>query len=91
MLEITRDLKDILICALRYALGRKTYITSLVADYIMEHQELIDERVKNVMLNDLNNYFRCRKGTITRFGKSTDDNCDYNKWLQLKKWLEEIK
>ena len=90
MIEITRDLKDILICALRYALGRKTYITSLVADYIMEHQELIDERVKNVMLNDLNNYFRCRKATITRFGKPTDDDCDYNKWMELKKWLEEI-
>ena len=89
MLEITRDLKDILICALRYALGRKTYITGLVADYIMEHREFIDERVKNVMLNDLNNYFRCRKGTITRFGKPNDDECDYNKWLELKNWLEE--
>ena len=28
MIEITRDLKDIVCCSLRYALGRKTYITN---------------------------------------------------------------
>ena len=53
MIEITRDLKDIVCCSLRYALGRKTYITSLVSDYIIDHPELIDERVKNVMLKDI--------------------------------------
>ena len=88
MIEITRDLKDIVCCSLRYALGRKTYITSLVSDYIIDHPELIDERVKGVMLKDLENYFRCRKGTTTRFGKPTDNDCDYQSWLRLKEWLE---
>lgn len=83
MLEITRDLKDIVICSLRYALGRKTYITSLVADYIMEHKELIDNRVKMIMLKDLEDYFENRNDYYK------DDECDYQSWLKLKKWLEE--
>ena len=83
MLEITRDLKDIVICSLRYALGRRTYITSLVANYIMEHPELIDERVKGIMLKDIEEYLECRNIYYK------DDECDYQSWLKLKNWLEE--
>ncbi len=82
MLEITRDLKDIVCCSLRYALGRRTYITSFVADYIMEHKELIDNRVKTIMLKDLDDYFENRNDYYK------DDECDYQSWLKLKKWLE---
>lgn len=82
MIEITRDLKDIVCCSLRYALGRKTYITSLVSDYIIDHPELIDERVKNVMLKDIEEYLDCRNIYYK------DDECDYQSWLRLKEWLE---
>lgn len=84
MIEITRDLKDIVCCSLRYALGRKTYITSLVSDYIMEHPELIDERVKGVMLKDIEEYLDCRNIYYK------DDECDYQSWLKLKNWLEDL-
>lgn len=83
MLEITRDLKDIVCCSLRYALGRRTYITSLISDYVMEHPELIDERVRGIMLKDIEEYLECRNIYYK------DDECDYNKWLELKNWLEE--
>ena len=82
MIEITRDLKDIVCCSLRYALGRKTYITSLVSDYIINHPELIDERVKDVMLKDIEEYLDCRNIYYK------DDECDYQSWLRLKEWLE---
>ena len=82
MIEITRDLKDIVCCSLRYALGRKTYITSLVSDYIIDHPELIDERVKDVMLKDIEEYLDCRNIYYK------DDECDYRSWLRLKEWLE---
>lgn len=82
MIEITRDLKDIVCCSLRYALGRKTYITSLVSDYIIDHPELIDERVKDVMLKDIEEYLDCRNIYYK------DDECDYQYWLRLKEWLE---
>lgn len=82
MLEITRDLKDIVCCSLRYALGRRTYITLLISGYIMEHPELIDERVKGIMLKDIEEYLECRNIYYK------DDECDYQSWLKLKKWLE---
>lgn len=82
MIEITRDLKDIVCCSLRYALGRKTYITSLVSDYIIDHPELIDERVKDVMLKDIEEYLDRRNIYYN------DNECDYQSWLRLKEWLE---
>lgn len=79
-----RDLKDMIISALRYALGRRTYITGLTADFIMRYPELIDERVKGVMLSDLEEYFRKREFC------DIDDECDYNTWKGLYNWLERI-
>lgn len=79
------DFQDIVISALRYALGRRTYITQSTADFIKEYPEIIDKRVKQVMLNDLNEYFNMRDNCY-----HIDDNCDYNTWLDLKRWLEDI-
>ena len=78
------DFQDIVISALRYALGRRTYITKSTANFIKEYPEIIDKRVKKVMLNDLEQYFNMRDNTY-----SIDDNCDYNTWLDLKEWLDE--
>ncbi len=83
-IQIDNDLKDIVISALRYALGRKTYITHLTANYIMGHPELIDERVRKVMLNDLRRYFDQREEHLIY-----DDKCDYRAWTILRDWLEE--
>lgn len=84
MIEVSRDLKDIVISSLRYALGRRTYITDLTANYIMEHPELIDNRVKKIMLEDIDKYLDSREIYYK------DDECDYQNWLKLKKWLEEL-
>lgn len=51
-----RDLKDMLISALRYAIGRHTYIVDETIDFIKDNSFLIDGRVQSVMLNDLHDY-----------------------------------
>ena len=79
-----RDLKDMIMCALRYSLGRRTYITSLTADFIRRYPELIDDRVKAVMLRDLEEYFRKREFC------DIDDECDFNTWKSLYNWLERL-
>ena len=83
---IIKDLhnfQDIVISALRYSLGRRTYITYETADFIKKHNEIINERVKNVMLRDLEEYFNCRDVYYK------DDECDYNTWKDLYEWLKE--
>ena len=85
MVEIDRDLRDIVISAVRYALGRRTTMPSATTEYIMTHSELVDSRVKQVLLRDLEWYFR-----LWEAGKQVDDRCDYDTWLLFKKWLEKL-
>lgn len=82
MIEITHELKDMIIGSLRYALRRRTYITSETAEFIIEHPELIDERVRSVMIRDLTEYFAERE-----ISEWKDDECDYQNWLRLYNWL----
>lgn len=81
MIPIDYDLKDIVISALRYAIGRKTYVTSEISEYIMEHPELIDTRVRDVMLKDLEE--------IDKYYEK--DDIDYKVFDKLRKWLEKLK
>lgn len=81
MIEIDRDLKDMIISALRYAIGRKTYITEETCSYIRKHPELIDDRVKMVILKDLEDIYRYY---------DENDEVDLPEFLKLKKWLEDL-
>lgn len=83
MIEITNDLKDMIICALRYSIGRRTYVTSQTANFIKDNPRLIDDKVRQIMLNDLNDYFNMRDNCYC-----IDDRCDHDTWLDLKAWLE---
>lgn len=80
MIEINYELQDIVLCALRYAIGRKTYVTSEVCEFIMKHPNLIDDRVKTVMLRDLED--------LDRYYKK--DDIDYLPFDILRKWLNLI-
>lgn len=80
-----RNLQDVVICALRYALGRRTYITSLVPEFIVENSEIVDERTCIVMLRDLGRYVEDR-----RSGLIVDDSCDLNSWVALQNYLFQL-
>lgn len=73
---------DIMIMALRYSLGRKTYVTNEVPDFIKDNSEYISQRVCIVMLRDLAYYFDNRKT-----GLINDDKCDYDSWVQFQNFL----
>ena len=65
------DFGDIMILALRYSLGRRTYVTDEVPAFIMQNEEHINERICVVMLRDIDEYLQDRyKGLIK------DDECD---------------
>lgn len=49
-----RDFRDICICALRYALGRHTYVVEEVCSFIKDNATLVlDKRVIEVMVRDI--------------------------------------
>lgn len=80
MIQVNYELQDIVICALRYAIGRKTYVTEETCDYIWKHPELINKRVKEVMLRDLKD--------IDKYYKTTD--IDYKIFKGFEQWLESL-
>ena len=84
-IEIDYDLRDIVISAVRYALGRRTMIPGATTEYIMTHSKLVDSRVKQVLLRDLEWYFH-----LWEAGQQIDDKCDYETWYHYKKWLEKL-
>lgn len=81
MIEINYELKDMIISALRYAIGSRTYITEETCSFIKEHPELIDRRVKEIMLSDL-------EGVHRYYDKS--DSIDLPAFISLKNWLEKL-
>lgn len=81
VVEIDRDLKDLIISSFRYALGRNTYITLLTCDYIKNHPELIDERVKKVLLEDLEQ--------LDFFYDNISDT-DYKLFSNFRVWLKKL-
>lgn len=81
-IEDIHDLQDMIISALRYSLGRRTYITDTTSEFIKKYPKLVDERVCIVMLRDINWYLKDRANGLIK-----DDNCDYNSWINLQNWL----
>lgn len=80
-LKLDYQLRDMFISALRYAIGRKSYIVEETVDFIMKNPDLLDDRTRSVMLNDLHeveNYY----GT---------DKTDLNEFYKLKGWLYDLK
>lgn len=73
--------KNIIISAFRYAIGRHTYILDETLEFIEEHSQVIDERVKYVMLRDIDNRL------------SEWDNhweMDKERIIEFQKWLLEL-
>ena len=79
MIELKNDyiLKDMIISAFRYALGRHSYIVTETIEFIQNNPKLIDKRVQGVMRRDLNEF--------------RDYICDeWKEWGAFKDWLERL-
>lgn len=67
------DHEHILISALRYALGRRTYIVSITTKYIEREIPTLSEQCKAIMIEDIEHPFMCGYG----------DACDKKEWMKL--------
>ena len=54
--EIDKNFESILICAVRYAIGRQTYIPSMVIDYITPLLPYLSEDVLKLIANEITKY-----------------------------------
>lgn len=70
--------EHMLISALRYALGRRTYMVSLTAEYIAGEIPKLSDQCKAVMIKDI------EQREMYGYG----DECDKAEWMWL---LEQLK
>ena len=76
--EINKDFEAILICAVRYAIGRRTYIPSLVIDYITPLLSHLSYNTLGLIANDITEYGKY-------YGGLGDDKIDRPYWLNFKR------
>ena len=81
---ITND-EQILICAVRYALGRQSYIVGVVADYVAFKRKTLSKECKDIIIRDIKEEIEF----YHRQGKTCGMECDERTWKNLSKLLEE--
>ena len=74
--EINKHLEAILVCAVRYAIGRKTYIPSLVIDYITPLLPYLSEDVLKLIANEIVQHY-------TYEGALGDEKIDKPYWIDF--------
>lgn len=84
---LDEDLQTILICAVRYSLGRQTYMPGLVTGWIMGNcaGKLPNGRIE-IMLRDIQE----QREMGERLGRaSLGAPCDVRTWERFEAWLRE--
>lgn len=80
----TDDLNDLLVCAFRYALGRRTYIVHTITEIIKTNLSALESRTIEVMLQDIERQHDYEKVGIEKvFG----DDCDRERWMEVETLL----
>lgn len=73
-----KDLNDLMVCALRYALGRRSYITSTISDLLIGHKDELSAQSKKVILRDIQRAF-----DTNNYGMEMDKEV----WIKLQEEL----
>jgi hypothetical protein len=73
------DLSAMLVSAVRYALGRQTYIVNWTCEFIGNNKHLLRDSDRKVIIRDIKEQEEYGYG----------DRCDKEDWMKLLKILEE--
>ena len=76
--------EQILICAVRYALGRMSYIVGVVAEYVAVKQPELSKKCINIIIRDIEEELKRYHDA----GQILGMECDERTWLRL---LEKLK
>lgn len=78
--------EQILICAVRYALGRMSYIVGTVCDYVKSKRNEISDNCKNIIIKDIEESVEYYHAIGCRVGME----CDEREWINLLNVLKEM-
>jgi hypothetical protein len=80
--RFTKGHQDIIVCAVRYALGRQTYIVGTVTDYVRDNVSMLDGHTLDIITTSIERerYYGKGLGSMT---------IDEPQWLRLLDIIEE--
>jgi hypothetical protein len=84
-IPISDNLYTVAVCAVRYALGRRTYMPGLVTDWVMANfTGRMPKGTAEIMLRDIQE----QREMGERSGyESLGDQCDVRTWEKFEDWL----
>lgn len=85
-IKLDGEFKDIVICALRYAVTRNTYIVDTVCSWIESHPYILDHRVIVVMMKDV----KAQLKYYEKVGTNSITVIDYDRLKAFYQWLQAI-
>lgn len=89
-LPLDYNLEEMLVCAERYALGRRTYVAGDTARYLMWLMADLSHQTLIVLLRDLSEALATERRCPDY--KAFGDNCDRVEWMRLARAIgEELK
>jgi hypothetical protein len=68
-----------MVCAFRYALGRRTYVTHTISELLIKHKDELSEQSKIIILHDI-----ARAINANDYGMDIDKAC----WIKLREALK---
>ena len=93
--NIDPDTATIMLCAMRYALGRETYMPEIVQRYIRNHRKELDLKTVTVMIRDIREAdkittHKLPNGTEYKIDGLGHTQIDRPGWLRLLDWLLDL-
>jgi len=85
MIQISQEALGVsLICSVRYALGRKSYMPGMIMEIVKNHARFISEGDREVIVQSIRE--------AARFDRGLGRAIDYEEeWLELADWLERLR
>ena len=80
MIEVSKDnLGALLVCSVRYAMGRQSYMVGLICDLVRKHIGAVDKNTINTISRDISTELeRCE-----RSGELLGAQMDHDEWSRL--------
>ena len=79
--------EQMLICAVRYALGRMSYIVGVTCEFVAKNREKLSDNCIKILIRDIEEEL----DMYSRVGKTCGMACDHHDWLKLLEVLKEQK
>ena len=85
---IDEHLNAVLICAVRYCIGRQSYMPGLVQEWIMRHEDLLTQQTMEIMIRDIDEADRIHHYDKFDIDGLGDTKIDRPGWEKFREWLK---